>query len=329
MPDSFEGFRAIVSPMFHVTQVHPDMPFGAKVTTTFLPDIYLASTVADATRYERDAKTIAQTATDSIVALVYPTGGFTLSIDDRTEYVGSNEILFFDLQRPMSIQAERVDNISMVIARQRLEAFTSSVKDIHGLVLKTGAMHELLLSHMKACHALGPQMPSADAAVISDLSIRMVAASWNSVSRHTSTAAPQSGLASLSEIKPFIENHLGDPGLGPALLMQEFNISRATLYRMFEPIGGVAAFIQERRMNRAFQMLTQLDTGKPRIKQMALELGFTHASAFSRAFKLRFGVAPQDMVKRLTMPDDTGLIPWKLPPEVQAWVEKIMAQNRG
>lgn len=327
-PDSFEGFKAMVSPMFNVTRLHPDLPFGARVTTTFLPDIYLTSTEAGATRYERDAKTIAQTGTDAIVVLVYPTGGFTLTIDDRTEYVGSNEILFFDLQRPMAIQAERVDNISMVISRQRLEAFTSSVKDIHGLVLKSGAMRDLLLSHMQACVKLGARVPTADAAVISDLSIRMVAASWNSVSRHTSTTETQTGLASLADIKPFVENHLGDPDLGPALLIKEFSLSRATLYRLFEPIGGVAAYIQERRMNRAFQMLTGPASGKPRIKQLALELGFAHASAFSRAFKSRFGVSPQDMLRHQNIPQDANLMPWKIPAKVQPLVAQAVSSSK-
>lgn len=327
-PDSFEGFAALVSPMFDLIRVHEDQPFHASVATTCLPDLYLTRTVAAASRYERHGKTIAKSGTDAIVVLVYLSGGFTFETDGRTETVQANEIAFFDLGHPLCIQTEQVDNISLVVSRRRLEALTASVRDIHGYVLKTGAARDLLLAHLHACIDVGHRVPAADAAAISDLTIRMVATSWNSVARRTAAATRHAGLANLGDIKSHIETQLGNPALGPALLLQMFSLSRATLYRMFEPIGGVAAYILERRMQRALHLLTAPDTDKPRIKQLAQELGFEHPSAFSRAFKKQFGVSPQEVRMHQTFPKDASARPWKVPRSAEPLVASAVDQVR-
>lgn len=319
-PDSFEGFSALVSPMFDLIRVHSDQPFHASVATTCLPDLYLTRTVATASRFERHGKTITKSGTDAIVVLVYLSGGFTFETEGRTETVQAREIAFFDLRRPLSIQTEHVDNISLVVTRHRLEELTASVRDIHGYVLKTGATHDLLLAHLHACIDIGHRVPTVDAAAISDLTIRTVAMSWNSVARRHAAATPHIGLANLGDIKNHIETHLGNPALSPAWLLQTFSLSRATLYRLFEPIGGVAAFILERRMQRALQILTTPDTDKPRIQQLARDVGFEHPSAFSRAFKKHFGVSPQDVRLRQTYPKDASARPWKVPRSAQALV---------
>lgn len=305
------------------------MPFHAKVSTTFLPDIYLTRTEAGGSKYVREPKTVAQSGTDAIVALVYLSGSFTCEIDGRTETIQANEIVFLDLDRPITIQAEKVDNISLVIARQRLEDVSSSVTNIHGYVLRSGAIHDLLLSHMRTCIEVGHRIPTTEAAAVSDVTVRMVAASWNNVTRRTTISARQAGLASLRDIKQFIEGHLGDKDLGPPLLLKVFNLSRATLYRMFEPIGGVAAYILERRMHKAFQIISTLEAEKPRIKQLAMSLGFEHASAFSRAFKKQFGVSPQDVRRNQVIPEDASDKPWKIPRVVALAVEETKRKKQG
>lgn len=328
-PASFEGFQALVSPMFELIPVHGEQPFQARVTTLCLPDLYVSRSQASASRFERHARTMARSGTDAIVVLVYLSAGFTIEINGRVDTVNPNEIVFLDLGRPVNIQTDKVDNLSLVVTRSRLEELTTSVRDIHGFVLQAGATRDLLLAHMRACAELGPRVPVADAAAISDITFRMVAASLNSVARRTGTFSRRAGLASLADIKQFIDANLARADLEPALLMREFSLSRATLYRMFEPIGGVAAFILERRLHRAFQTITSADAGVPRIKQLALELGFRHPSAFSRAFKKQFGVTPQEVRLRQAYPDGAGGQPWRVPLVAEPLVAEALRQGRG
>jgi len=40
---------------------------------------------------------------------------------------------------------------------------------------------------------------------------------------------------------------MSDPVLGPQALLDKFGITRSTPYRLFEPSGGIAAYIAKRR----------------------------------------------------------------------------------
>ncbi len=294
--DSFARFSALVRPLFSVYPMQEGMPFGAKVSTTAWPDVLFTRTEADGTTYERVTNTIVQSGSDDIVVLVDLSAPFTCQVNERMEFIDTNDIVFLDLGQTVRIQAEKVDTISMVITRQRLAEISSTVSDIHGFVLRSGATRDLLLSHMRTCIEVGNRIPTVEASIISDVTIRMVAATWHNVKRRASSTTRHSGLASMREIKQYIEEHLSDPQLGPPMLLKEFHLSRATLYRMFKPIGGVAAFILERRLHKALQIMSTLEAEKPLIKQLAMSLGFQHASVFSRSFKKQFGASPQTLV---------------------------------
>ncbi len=319
-PGSFDGFVALVSPMFDLTRLHPEQPFEAQVASTCLPEMYLTRTVAGGALYERSPQTMARSGTDAIVVLVYLNVGFAFELDGQRLKVAPNDLVFFDLRQPLRIHAEKVDNISLVLPRQKLEELGVAVRDLHGYVLKSGVSKHLLLSHLHACIDVAPRIPAADALAISDATVRLVAACCQGLSRRVLEEGGRSGLATLGEVKAYIEANLGDPNLGPGTVLLAFSLSRATLYRMFESVGGVAAFILERRMHKAFQLITALDADKPRIKQLALDLGFAHPSAFSRAFKKQFGHSPQAVRLGHEFPSEPSARPWRVPPSAQAWV---------
>ncbi|WP_163099763.1 helix-turn-helix transcriptional regulator, partial [Acinetobacter baumannii] len=78
-------------------------------------------------------------------------------------------------------------------------------------------------------------------------------------------------------------------------LLDEFGITRSTLYRLFEPVGGVSTYITERRLHYAFRQIAGGVEPHQRISQLAFALGFSHPSAFTRAFKDFFGISPRDV----------------------------------
>jgi AraC-like DNA-binding protein len=91
-------------------------------------------------------------------------------------------------------------------------------------------------------------------------------------------------------IRRYIEANLNSPSLAASHLCRRFRISRASLYRLFEAEGGLARFIQEQRLNRALkQLVSPLWQGKDLIN-LAVDLQFSSASTFIRAFRRRFGV---------------------------------------
>jgi AraC-like DNA-binding protein len=92
----------------------------------------------------------------------------------------------------------------------------------------------------------------------------------------------------------YIDRHLMDDRLSPESLPRQFKMSRATLYRLFEDEGGVAAYILGRRLDRCRALLAADVTGQQTIGEIAFGHGFASDAHFSRAFRRRFGMAPRD-----------------------------------
>jgi AraC-like DNA-binding protein len=90
--------------------------------------------------------------------------------------------------------------------------------------------------------------------------------------------------ARLSAIRRYLEKNLADPSLGPDGICREFGMSGANLYRLFEPIGGVHAYIRERRVARAFADLVS-PTERRRIGDVAYNWGFGSEASFSRRLR--------------------------------------------
>ena len=91
----------------------------------------------------------------------------------------------------------------------------------------------------------------------------------------------------------YIEKHLGNPALTPARICREVGVSRSVLYRVFEAAGGVMQYIRRARLHAAHKLLTD-DKDTRRVGEIAVAVGFTDASDFSRAFSREFGYSPSD-----------------------------------
>ncbi|MEO1039025.1 MAG: helix-turn-helix domain-containing protein [Pseudomonadota bacterium] len=108
-------------------------------------------------------------------------------------------------------------------------------------------------------------------------------------------------------IRAYIEAHLSDRTLNADHIVRTFGVTRRTLYRVFESSGGVRAYIQERRLNRAIADLGQPRSKRGQIGAIATRWGFSSEAAFSRAVRKRLGVPPSRMLELKTPP---GSRPW-------------------
>jgi len=311
-PDSFAKFQIVVRPMFDVARLREDLPFFARSSITFLPDVLLSHARTSASRFDRNQRAIARSGIDDILVTVYLSGSFTSEVDGRVSVVEANEIAFFDLTRPFSIESRQpIHNIALHIPRRRLAALMPAMTDIHGFVLRQGATKQLLLAHLRACVEEAPRISTAESQAVSDATLQLVVAGLQSAKRQAAGSAAHVGLASLTDMTDFIEEQLGRADLGPEVLADEFSLSRATLYRLFEPLGGVAAFILDRRLNRALQAITAPHAAHLRLKQLAHELGFAHPTSFTRAFKKRFGMPPHEVRALRSYPDEVQSAAWR------------------
>jgi AraC-like DNA-binding protein len=97
---------------------------------------------------------------------------------------------------------------------------------------------------------------------------------------------------SLSAIRRYINEHLTDSSLSAEEIGRHFALSRASLYRLFEPMGGIADYIRRKRMHRAFFDVISPGLADKRISEIARRWQFASESSFARAFKATYGIPP-------------------------------------
>ena len=101
-------------------------------------------------------------------------------------------------------------------------------------------------------------------------------------------------LSMLRRIEKFIDEHIYDNNLGPALIAREQDISIRYLSRLFESEGiSVTRWIWMQRLERCRRKLEDPVQGHLSISEVAYSCGFKNVSHFNRVFKNYFGCSPR------------------------------------
>lgn len=111
----------------------------------------------------------------------------------------------------------------------------------------------------------------------------------------------------IRSIRHHIDSHLGDCELSEKAIRQRFNVSRATLYRRFQPLGEVARYIRERRLQLAHRHLYRNPACN--LTWLLYEVGFASERQFERAFNARFGMSAAQW-RRCCQADGITAAPW-------------------
>lgn len=97
----------------------------------------------------------------------------------------------------------------------------------------------------------------------------------------------------LERARVLIGRGLLDRDLSPESICRDLRVSRSRLYRLFEPSGGIYAYIRRQRLLQARDALSDNTDARP-VGQIAEHWGFVDPSAFSRSFKHEFGMSPKE-----------------------------------
>jgi AraC-like DNA-binding protein len=95
--------------------------------------------------------------------------------------------------------------------------------------------------------------------------------------------------------KQHIQEHLDDPSLTCEQVAAAAGISSRHLARLFAQEGGAPGrYLQEKRLERARQLLASPRGSRLDIAEIAYRHGFSSQAHFARAFKARFGMTPSE-----------------------------------
>ncbi len=95
----------------------------------------------------------------------------------------------------------------------------------------------------------------------------------------------------------YIQDNLHRADLSVIEVAQYIHVSRATLYRAFEILGGLKDYIMVERVARAKTMLRLGRTDRGYVSNVAYATGFTSPERFSKVFKDKTGMSPTHFVE--------------------------------
>jgi AraC-like DNA-binding protein len=196
-----------------------------------------------------------------------------------------------DMARPSTAQVTEIENVNVILPRDALDEVLAPF-DMHGLVLN-GAMGTLLRSHLMSLTLNLHRMEAADAGHVVGATLNLVAACLAPSRDAVERARAPLEAARLTEIRRYIDRNLSSPDLSPQSICRALGLSRSTLYALCEPLGGVAAFIQKRRLDRVHAVLAD-PRNRDRISEVAHQHGFVSGAHFSRAFRRAFDYSPRE-----------------------------------
>ncbi|HZX85966.1 MAG TPA: helix-turn-helix domain-containing protein [Reyranella sp.] len=297
--DQFEAWHESISVIFDVAppaEHQPDSGFAATVRGWHLGGLLISQVDFDGQRFVRDRRKTIADGLDHYLVQLYATGGLVGEAGDQGRVLNGGDVQILDLTQSNVTQAAPSGTVAIVVPRETLDQALSAPGDLHGLILRGhSGMGGLLGDYMHSLVSRAESMTLAEAPLVAQATTEMIAACFQSSAETTERARAAIDQTMRQRIQRHISAHLDSPALGAEALCAQFRISRSQLYRLFEPLGGVAHYVQEQRVTRACAELCNPAHDHRRIYEIAFALGFSSEAHFSRVFRSTFGLSPSDV----------------------------------
>jgi AraC-like DNA-binding protein len=282
---SFDVFHDANAPVFD--SYAPDVGSGFRLDTTdyLVDDVLVCRLDTGPHTIRRTADHLRDGTTDWVTVQLHHTGGIRGAAGGSTALdLGPGKVAIVDLSEPLTGWSRGGVSTWVSLPRHRI-ADRDRLPAVR--ILDRSSLRGRLLE--SAILELWRQLPYAPATEADQLA-GAFAETVNAVLAADRFMPADRDLA--VAMRDFVNVNLGDLDLGVETLQATFHCSRATVYRLFEPQGGVGAYIRGQRLMRCFAELTGPTEGPRLVSDVATRWGFENPSHFNRLFKSEFGLAP-------------------------------------
>lgn len=253
-----------------------------------------ASVSFNAQRYNRDRRIIAWSGLDQYLIAVVTGGKISGDFAHTNVSAQCGDICVLDLTQVLQCDVTEGGTLSALIPR-RILAKATNYANLHGLVLKAHMpMTKLLTTYLEGLNCLEEFLSDDEIVAVQEALVIILAAVLRGVSPPDSGDLQFLSIVLRQRALDFIDHNIDKPNLSPDLILRRFKVSRAHLYRAFAKDGGISCVIRNRRLDAAFLDLTRTDTAVRSIEKIAFAHGFSNATHFSRCFRVRFGLTPNE-----------------------------------
>jgi AraC-like DNA-binding protein len=269
-------------------------PFRANVEAYLLGDVALGRCSAPAQWFDRSRRKIERDNLDHIMLQFYLEGNCGRRDANSDEITQPGDLWVTDLAHPLASGTTRFSNLNIILPRRVIAPLLNQPHAHHMQVLSgKDPLVTLLRSHLQALITSAPDLRAEDGIALLGPTVALAAAALNGKVEETNLAPVTSAV--INNIRRHIEQNLSNPSLSASAVASHFEMSERKLYYLFEPFGGFAAYVQDRRLQRCYETLVDPDLHHRSIAEIAESLGFMHPKSFSRAFSRKMGMTAREV----------------------------------
>jgi AraC-like DNA-binding protein len=286
--DAIAAYRDLYEPGADV--LAGDDALVADVTAHRLDRIILFDRHLTAVGHARPAQRVASNGFSHFVAHMVVTGLLVGSDASGFGQAHAGDIVLQDLRKQSRTAIPEGRLITVSVARDLIEAAAGTANGLHGRVFngdQAGLLGDYLISLSRHADTLEHDaLPAVSRTFVDLLSLAIGPTGGGATAARRRTEFDRR-----EAVQRVIQRGLENPALGAASIAAETGVSRATLYRLLAPHGGVESFIESRRLSAVRTLLDRPDDASP-IADLAARFAFRSEADLRARFRDRFGVTP-------------------------------------
>ncbi|MVU78912.1 helix-turn-helix domain-containing protein [Nocardia sp. ET3-3] len=291
---AFEQWEAIVADAVLPSIIEPlgKGPWHGRVRSTQFDRSSLTLMTSSAQRVVRTRRQLDRATGEFLLVNIVVEGSNWTEQSGRITEGGAGTIAFYDSALP--IESRTTENATSTIVRAPLAAVLEHAGlareelPIAKAMPTTGAMG--VVADFFRGMAVLPADETDRAANVLESQVTSMLSSAVLLANGHGSPAPADSLFTRQQVLAVLRRRYTDPDLTVDEVAHECLVSRRTLYRVCEDIGGPAALVRRMRVEHARRLL-RADPNRP-LSGIAAASGFATDRHFYRAFRQETGVTP-------------------------------------
>lgn len=297
--DALKQLRAMTADICDVVPLTAEDDFHVTTVTMMTRNALLVDTRATDQEYDRTPAHVARGAMDHFQITLCVEGEMRFSSGRREVTMGPGAICLIDMAQPnrtvLRGGGSRTRLMAIILQRNMLAPRLAHPDAATATLLPSNHPHTRLLASHYAALTLPPEPEAGSAEATIEAIADIVAAAAGGTADIAAGVERAERHLYLAMIKRRIADNLETDALTADELCRHFQISRATLYRLFEADGGLSHYVREQRLNLAFRQLISPSAEDTRLIDLAVGMHFSSDSTFIRAFRRKFGLTPGEL----------------------------------